>query len=556
MTRTTTLQVSILTASLFALSGCPTRGRMEADTGTTGVDVWSPVDPSCNPTVDSDGDGIADARDTDADTDGDGTPNRLDSDSDGDGITDQEERGAGTPCAPRNSDMDPIPDFLDADSDNDGLSDADERNRYHTDPLNTDTDGDGVTDLGEAVGTGTDPLDRTSTIPAEDFFVVLPYNGDHVSRRLDFATNINVADVYFIVDTTGSMQESIDNVRSSLSRIVTMINTSIRDVAMGVGDQRDFPFGLSFLDGYGVDGDWAYQHRTDITTEVSEVSRGLTAMRAGGGIDLPEAQVEALYQTATGEGGTWRFGTREWSLPARTCPVYPDEFTPRRGYPCFRPGALPIIVHVTDQPWHNGPGNSRPYAGITPLPHSFDQAAEALDAIGARFVGVAVDGGGRPDHEELARRLGSVGPDGNPLVYNASGGTVSNAIIEGIQTLIGSTPQDVNTIVLNVDGNPDNVDATGFIKAVAPNTGCNATTGLCGAHPGETYDHQDMTTFYSVIPGTRVTFDVDFWNDIVPPPPEARIYRARILVLGNGVAELDSRRVYVVVPPDAVEIII
>ena len=555
MGSSSTLKVAFLAACLLALGGCP-RDRIGSDSGMVGVDVWSPFDPSCNPSVDSDGDGIADGRDTDADLDGDGTPNRLDLDSDGDGISDQEERGAGTPCVPRNSDADGLPDFLDTDSDNDGLSDADERNVHRTDPLNTDTDGDGVTDLGEVLGTGTNPLDRTSTIPEEDFFVVLPFNGDRVARRLDFATNINVADVYFIVDTTGSMQESINNVRSSLSRIVTMIRTRIRDVHMGVGDQRDFPFGTNLVDGYGVSGDWAYQHRTDITADEAEVSRGLSAMRAGGGIDLPEAQVEALYQAATGEGGTWRFGTREWSLPARTCPVYPDEFAPRRGYPCFRPGALPIFVHVTDQPWHNGPMNSNPYAGISPLPHSFDKAAEALDAIGARFVGVAVDGGGRRDHEELARRLGSVGPDGRPLVYNASGGTVSNAIIEGIQTLIGSTPQDVNTLALNVDGNPGNVDATGFIKSITPNTGCNATTGVCGPVAGVTYERQDDTTFYSVIPGTRVSFDVDFWNDFVPSPAQAQIYRARILVLGNGVAELDSRNVYIVIPTEFGEIII
>jgi hypothetical protein len=69
-----------------------------------------------------------------------------------------------------------------------------------------------------------------------------------------------------------------------------------------------------------------------------------------------------------------------------------------------------------------------------------------------------------------------------------------------------------------------------------------------------TYERQDETTFYQVIPGTRVTFDVDFYNDFVPPPPTAQIYRAVIVVLGNGVAELDSREVYIVVPPDGVDI--
>ena len=145
----------LFAVSLLAIAGCSTggsRGRRDGGPGGN-ADVWSPVDPSCNPSVDSDGDGIADARETEADADGDGIPNSRDPDSDGDGITDAEEAGGGNPCAPRNSDSDGVPDFLDTDSDNDGLSDADEHTRYHTDPTNTDTNGDGVTDLGKAIST-------------------------------------------------------------------------------------------------------------------------------------------------------------------------------------------------------------------------------------------------------------------------------------------------------------------------------------------------------------------------------------------------------------------
>jgi hypothetical protein len=554
----------LFVVSLLAIAGCSTGGsRSRRDTGPGGgaVDVWSPVDPSCNASADADGDGIADWREGSMDSDGDGTPNAQDTDSDGDGISDAEESGGGHPCAPRNSDSDTVPDFLDADSDNDGLSDSDERNTYGTNPTNTDTDGDGVTDLGEAVGTGTNPLDPASTIPEDDFFVVLPYLGDRVARRLDFGTNISVADVYFLVDTTGSMGGPITNVQTSLTRIASTLSASIRSVQMGVGDHRDFPFSDGDIWGggasYGDAGDWAFDHRTDITDNISQVAAGLAAMSAGGGNDGPESQTEALYQTATGEGGSWNFGGSTWSLPARTCPSIPDEIGLRRGYPCFRPGALPIVVLVCDVTWHNGPGGAEGYAGISPLPHTFDQAAEALNAIGARYIGVAVDGGGRAEHEEMARRLGSVGRDGMPLVYDAAGGEVSDAIIEGIGALIGGTPQDVTTNARNVAGNPDGVDAARFIQSIRPQTGCNGTTGTCGPAPGDTYDRQDDTTFYRVIPGTRVTFDVDFYNDFVMPPAAAQIYRARIIVLGNGVAELDARDVYIVVPPEgAGEIII
>ena len=102
---------------------------------------------------DSDGDGVADFRDTDSDDDGisdaveagprnsdgtvpdtdaDGTPDHLDDDSDGDGISDLVEGSPGVP----DTDGDGVPDFRDTDSDDDGMTDAIEGRE--------DWDGDGV----------------------------------------------------------------------------------------------------------------------------------------------------------------------------------------------------------------------------------------------------------------------------------------------------------------------------------------------------------------------------------------------------------------------------
>ena len=43
------------------------------------------------------------------------------------------------------------------------------------------------------------------TSPSEHFYVVLPYNGAPVERDLEFATDIRVADIFFLTDSTGSM---------------------------------------------------------------------------------------------------------------------------------------------------------------------------------------------------------------------------------------------------------------------------------------------------------------------------------------------------------------
>jgi hypothetical protein len=559
------LAACVLAIAAIPAAACTTGGgggRMRDAGPGGGNDAWIPIDPACNPTVDSDGDGISDYSEgaPTRDTDGDGTPDFQDPDSDGDGILDTTEGGGGNPCAPRSSDPDGTPDFIDLDSDNDGLPDAEEVG-VGTDPTNIDSDGDGVTDLGEVRGTMTDPTDPASSIPEGDFFVVLPYLGAHEARELEFGTNISVADVYFLIDTTGSMGGPIANVQSSLTTIASELSSRIRSVQMGVGEHKDFPFCESldpFGGGgecYGDAGDQAYVHHTDITESVPEVQAGLAELSASGGADGPESQVESIYQTASGIGGSWTYsdGT-SWSLPRRECPVFPDETRRRIGYPCFRSGALPIVVLVSDVDWHNGSTGANPYSGISPAAHTFSQAVSEMDRIGARFIGVAVGGGGRAEMEAMARATGSVDGSGMPLVYDSSGGEVSSSIIDGIGTLVGGTPQDVNTRTENVPGNPGDVDATGFIKMIVPQTGCNASTGACGPMPGVTYDHQDATTFYEVIPGTRVTFDVDFYNDFVPPPPTAQIFRALIVVVGNGVAELDSRQVYIVVPPDGVDI--
>ncbi|WP_142714194.1 OmpA family protein [Fodinibius sediminis] len=89
--------------------------------------------------VDTDGDGLTDAREKTLGTD----PNNAD--TDGDGLTDGDEVNE--------YDTDP----LEADSDGDGLSDGEEVNSYNTDPNAEDSDGDGLTDGQEVNEYRTDP---------------------------------------------------------------------------------------------------------------------------------------------------------------------------------------------------------------------------------------------------------------------------------------------------------------------------------------------------------------------------------------------------------------
>ena len=561
-----------------------------------GTDSGRPVGGPCE-SADTDGDGIPDSLEGTADPDMDGMPNSSDLDSDGDGVDDSvERRGV---CPPGNSDGDLTPDYLDADSDNDGLTDAEER-ELGTDATLVDSDGDGVSDLGEVRGSMTSPTDPASTIPEDDFFVILPYEGDHQMRPLRFGTNIARADVYFLIDTTGSMQAAINDVNSSLMSIAAEVARLVPDAQFGVGHFDDFPvtpYGnnagevlgfyvtplrscvFDFMCGAGEfcasycareitlpRDDAPYVHDIDITADLGRVNAAL-GLTVNGGNDIPESGAEALFLAATGMGLTYpNARTTTSSIPAKTCAMVAGETEPRRGYPCFRPGALPIVVTVTDAPFHNGASATTadwtiPYAGgVAGVAHTLDQAIASLNDLGARAIGVNVGSGpggtaAGVDLTRLATMTGTVSSSGMPLVYTGAASTTASQIITGITSVVSGTPQDVSTRTANVAGNPDDFDATAFIQSIVPLEGYGRG-GVMGPMPGITYTSRDATTFYGVIPGTEVEFTVDFWNDVRMPAATAQIFRARIIVVGNGVADLDEREVYIVVPPADTEIVL
>jgi hypothetical protein len=400
----------------------------------------------------------------------------------------------------------------------------------------------------------------------------------HEHRQLLFGTNINVADVFFLMDTTGSMYSEVGNVQTRMETVIIPgVQALIPDVQFGAGGFDDFPVGS-----HGSTTDRPYYHLIDIVpyeqdlgamaassvfADVQQFSPSgangtpdiIDAVRAyprHSGANGCESGVEALYQTATGEGISYPGG----SIPGKTCASIPDETGPRRGYPCFRPGALPIVVFVSDAPYHNPvpsgwptdtlEGASCNYTDV-PSAHTYEQARAALTSIGARFVGLSSDSipsnPGYPATDHMCRTAsdtGAVRTDSSPLCFEigTSGTMIDMNVVNAIAELVGGTPQDVNTRTENVPGNPDEFDATLFIKAIVP------VEGYRDGVAGTGYTSKDMTTFYGVIPGTIVEFDVDFWNDVREPAAVSEVFVAKIIVVGNGVADLDSRNVYILVP--------
>ncbi|MBN1774090.1 MAG: hypothetical protein JXB32_22715 [Deltaproteobacteria bacterium] len=420
-----------------------------------------------------------------------------------------------TDTTPTDTPVDPGHEVRPLDTDNDGLPDEDELARG-TDPTREDTDGDGLSDAVEVLAR-TDPLDPGSVIPPTDFYVVLPFEDEPQWRDLEFTARLGRGDIFFLVDTTGSMAMAINNVKTSLaSFIVPSVQAAIADVVMGVGDFRDFP-----VEPYGSPGDWPFQLRQAMTVDIGAVQAALNGLRVGGGNDEPESQLEGLYESAAGAcAGGGGFGQA-----------------------CFRDASHPIVVVVTDATAHNGVNAEGAYDPAMVTARSWTETRTALNDHAVKIVGAAVKpmaivpAPGAPDLEREARDTGSFNRDGDPTVYPAPSGEVSGAVVSGIVDLVAAETQDVTARKL--DDTSDAVDATQFIKEMRP---------IWASDPSATYDD---TTFYHVSGGTMIVFSIMFHNDFQPHTPHVQIYRAYIEVYDLvGSTTLDTRNVYIVVPAE------
>jgi hypothetical protein len=456
------------------------------------------------------------------------------------------------------------------DTDTDGLTDFVELCENGTDACNPDTDGDGFYDLAEHAA-GTDPTDATSGIPETDYFVVLPYEGPEENRTLRFGTEISVADIFFLADMTGSMSGVRTNIITGLTTtIIPGLEAAIPDVQMGAGGFDDYPvefygsapdlpfyllreiappdqdIGAWSIPGAGPD--YTGCPRDAATSDIGHITgsangrpdilEAVEGLPCHGGYDGEESTGPALFATATGMGLTWPGG----SVPPQSCPSLPDEIAARFGYPCFRPGAQPIILVFGDYEWHNGPGGAMPYSFGGP---SYEDTVAALNAIGARVIPIVNSYGYPPaNYTQIAVDTGTVRADGTPLVFDipTTGTGLDATVVDAVIELVSGTPQDVSTRTENRPGNPDDFDATLFIKSIVPNE------GYLGGIAGTGYDTKDDVAFYGVVPGTQVDFDINFYNDVRPPGATTEIFQARIIVVGNGVADLDARNVYIIVP--------
>jgi hypothetical protein len=557
-----------LIAIVFVLCSC-TPGRVSPRRGLDPDQDGGPLAAGCDDRTDSDGDHIADQREGNGDLDADGTPNDRDDDSDGDGVRDLDEAGASTDtCAPSDSDLDGVADAFDTDSDNDGLTDREER-EAGTDRTGNDSDGDGIDDLTERAA-GSDPLSGASRPPEGSLYVVLPFvppgeTGDRPRREFTFRTQLRAADVFFLVDTTGSMSGTITDVQRELG------TTIIPGISAALGVDGDARYALAafgdFAEG-GDNSDGGVTIYTNLTRDAASVASATSLLpAANGGGDGPESGVPAMYALLHGAafpayGSLSAYPTpagpaiaapktpNRMVRPAEDCPgVGPDDPVPY-GWGCFVPGRLPVFVLMSDADFNNGPGQANHYFGTPGAPLYSDLVAE-INRREAIFVGVSVGyQGGTVQYTQLANETSSFDGTGAPLVFVGAQADTSRLVVDALTTIIGQSRQNVTTRV-----DPDRTEArlapgrttASFITAV------RTVRGIPEAPTG--YDTRDDATFFNVAPSTQVVFEAEFYNDFHPGGAVAQLFQATIVVLGRGASEVDRRNVYIIVPAEGSQFI-
>ena len=192
-------------------------------------------------------------------------------------------------------------------------------------------------------------------------------------------------DVFFLVDTSNSMETTISGLRRGMQQIIDDLAASGLDVQFGVGEFKDYP-----IPGYGdtQSGDFPYRLDRKIGPADVALKEALERLESSGGgqLDQPESQLTGLYQAATGAGDP------PWVSAGQDAG--------------FRPGALKVIVNMTDAPFHNEPQHPSP---------PFDTVATALLDEDILQVGLAIYGPngarGLADLREMAAATDTLSPE-------------------------------------------------------------------------------------------------------------------------------------------------
>ncbi|MFN2626036.1 MAG: hypothetical protein ABR520_08140 [Mycobacteriales bacterium] len=302
-------------------------------------------------------------------------------------------------------------------------------------------------------------------LPRDGVIRLAPGEATSVDYVLDLPAIPTPLDVFFLVDTTGSMSPTIAGLREGIGKIVTDLARLRLDVQFGLGDFKDYP-----VEPYGDPSDYPYKRRLPITEPGEPLREAIGTLEPSGGGDGPESDLTAVYQSVTGKGQRVVPGVDAGAA----------DFVAPGQDAGFRPTALKVVILATDVQFHTEPT----YPGPT-----FDDTLTELTSRGVRVVGLAVGadprgedeiGGPRPDLVRLAGGSGALAPasgvdcngDGRqdvapaaPMVCPLRGTGSRVELADAIVSLVRAI-RDHADVTVRADGDPNVV--LGSAPAVFP----------------------------------------------------------------------------------------
>jgi hypothetical protein len=225
-------------------------------------------------------------------------------------------------------------------------------------------------------------------------------DGNESPYSFDVTGRCEQVDVVFLVDVSGSMGSSINDIKANIGD--TMASISALDVAarFGLATLNDFP-----IPPYGQGPEKPYELMQSLTFDRGLVENAVYSLYPAYGADMPGSHLEAMYQATTGEG-----------LPAFGVPADPVG---------WRDNSLRVIVLVTDSPFHD-PAVDIGYPG-----RGFGDTIDAMNAEAVEMIGLSLTYNlPYPDMQIIEANTGGVAI---PTPYYET-----SAVMSGLTTLMSS----------------------------------------------------------------------------------------------------------------------
>ncbi|MCC6524339.1 MAG: hypothetical protein IT373_16895 [Polyangiaceae bacterium] len=356
-------------------------------------------------------------------------------------------------------------------------------------------------------------------------------------------------------DCTGSCGDGICHAGEQAA-----VTACIEDIQSGAGvygtSSSAAACGGSASCAAGQNGSFAYRNLLDIQPSAL-ATQGVLPTDCWGQ-PCWEPGLAATFYAVTG-WGTATATAAGYTLPPLAVADPPGCAAGYRGYPCFRPDSLPILLLIGDEPFRQcylpagtGHGSCANGPSTAMTPRDFHEVSDAVNAMGAKIIGVQGAGGGAEltaDFTALATETGSFGAGNQPLVYQGADATAGTAIAQGVRDLAAGLPLDMHAMA--EDDPADAVDTIAafvdYLDTFTPGTA--ECIDWPSRFDNEPDGHDDE--FLGVTPGLPVCWKIHVkGNTTVPPTGSVQVFEARLKLKGNDVIDLDTRTVFFVVPPD------